>query len=335
MRIASSVTSISWIPSEAITGLATKMPFEKGVAHYDQAPPDVVEDAAALDALREADRFRFANRLEGWIDVEDGRIVGYGQSGGGSIGSTTLRLGKRSVTFQAVALADLRPEPQVSDTEVTFVQTAGGRTGMPAPRRVRRAPFVQYAAPLAWTTLTLTVRADGTSKGELTGASPFPRHWVYGEDGKLASKSGLINFSTWYRNAFGKHSPWGDRDSPALATEVESALERQLSQTIMSGGAKPEIRRVKEGAVVTEQGAEEQYLFLVLDGVVRMEVDGERVAEYGPGSLHGERAVLEGGRRTATVRAVTACKLAIADAEHVDRHHLVELSAGHRHEDQR
>lgn len=116
MRIASSVTSISWIPSEAITGLATKMPFEKGVAHYDQAPPDVVEDAAALDALREADRFRFANRLEGWIDVEDGRIVGYGQSGEGSIGSTTLRLGKRSVTFQAVALADLRPEPQVSDS---------------------------------------------------------------------------------------------------------------------------------------------------------------------------------------------------------------------------
>ena len=37
------------------------------------------------------------------VDVEDGRIVGYGQSGEGSIGSTTLRLGKRQVTFQPVA----------------------------------------------------------------------------------------------------------------------------------------------------------------------------------------------------------------------------------------
>jgi hypothetical protein len=335
MRIQSSVTSISWIPSEAITGLATKAPFERGVAHYDEPPPDVVEDADALEALRNEDRFRFANRLVGWIDVEDGRIVGHGQSGAGAIGSTTLRLGKRQVTFQAVALPDLQPEPEVSDTEVTFVQTAGGRTGMPAPRRVRRAPFVQYVAPLAWTTLKLTLRADGTSSGELTGASPFPRHWVYDGSGKLGSKSGLINFSNWYRTAFGKHSPWGDRDSPALATEVETALERELSRTIMSGGAKPEVRKVKEGATITEQGAEEDHLFLVLDGVVRMEVDGERVAEYGPGSLHGERAVLEGGRRTATVRAVTACKLAIAPADRVDRDALVELSAGHRREDER
>lgn len=336
MRIESSVTSISWIPSEAITGAASKVPFERGVAHYDEPPPDVVEDAAALDALRVADRYRFANRLAGWIDVEDGRIVGYGQTGEGSIGSTTLRLGKRQVTFQAVALPDLRPEPEVGGSEVTFVQTAGGRTGMPAPRRVRRAPFVQYVAPLAWTTVALTVRADGTSTGSLVGASPFPRHWVYDGSGKLASKSGLINFSNWYRTAFGKHSPWGDRDSPALATEVETALERQLSLTIMSGGEKPEIRKVKDGATITEQGAAEDHLFLVLDGVVRMEVDGDRVAEYGPGSLHGERAVLEGGRRTATVRAVTDCKLAVAPADRVDRAALVELASGHRkEEDQR
>jgi hypothetical protein len=335
MRIESSVTSISWIPSEAITGVATKMPFERGVAHYDQPPPDVVEGPAALDALRDEGRFRFASHLTGWADVEDGRIQGYGQGGGSYISSTLLSLGKRQVAFQPVALPDLRPGPEASDTEVTFFLTAGGRTGMPAPRRVRRAPFVQYAAPLAWTTVALTLRADGSSKGELTGASPFPRHWVYDGSGKLASKSGLINFSNWYRTAFGKHSPWGDRDSPALATEVETALERQLSLTLMSGGEKPEIRKVKEGATVTEQGAAEEYLFLVLDGVVRMEVDGERVAEYGPGSLHGERAVLEGGRRTATVRAVTACKLAVAPADRVDRDALVELAAGHRKENER
>ncbi len=48
MRIESSVTSLSWIPSEAIGGL-TKMPFETGMAHYDPPPPDVIED---LDELQ-------------------------------------------------------------------------------------------------------------------------------------------------------------------------------------------------------------------------------------------------------------------------------------------
>ena len=71
--------------------------------------------------------------------------------------------------------------------------------------------------------------------------------------------------------------------------------------------------------MITEQGEAADELFLVLDGVVRVEVDGERLAEYGPGSLHGERAVLEGGRRTSTVRAVTDCKLALATADQVDR----------------
>ena len=49
MRIESSVTAISWIPSDAIEGMP-KLPFEMGVSHYDDPPPDKVED---LDALRE------------------------------------------------------------------------------------------------------------------------------------------------------------------------------------------------------------------------------------------------------------------------------------------
>ena len=39
MRIESSVTSVSWIPSEAIEGLP-KLPFELGIGHYDEPPPD-------------------------------------------------------------------------------------------------------------------------------------------------------------------------------------------------------------------------------------------------------------------------------------------------------
>ena len=39
MRIESSVTAISWIPSEAIEGMP-KIPFEMGIGHYDEPPPD-------------------------------------------------------------------------------------------------------------------------------------------------------------------------------------------------------------------------------------------------------------------------------------------------------
>ena len=331
MRIESALTSISWIPSEAIDGLTAKLPFELGVAHYDQPPPDVLTD---LDELRQADRFRFANQLRAWIEVEDGRVTRWGQSGGGMIGSTTLRLGRRQAVFQATALPDLRPDPKVTAQEVVFTQTCGGRTGVPAPRRVRRAPFIQIAAPLAWTTLALTLRVDGSSESDLAGASPFPRHWLYGEDGQLTSKSGLIDFSTWYATAFGRHSPWGDADSEALTTTVESALERQLSALIMQGDTARHIRIMRPGQLITQQGAEEDDLILVLDGVVRVELNGERLAELGPGAILGERAIIEGGRRTSTLRAVTACKLVVVPSDRIDREVLAEVSQSHRRESQ-
>jgi hypothetical protein len=329
MRIESSVTSISWIPSEAIKGM-TKLPFDMGVAHYDEVPPEVLED---LDALRLADRFRFANELRAWIEVQDGKIVGYGQSGGGLIGATTMKLGSRAATFQAVPYPDLRPEPEVTDTSVRFQQTAGGRTGVPAPRTVRKPPFVQIAAPTAWSTMALTIHADGRTEHEVVGASPFPRHWIYDHEGKLAAKSGTIDFKSWYKQAFGKHSPWGDEDSPALVTAVESALERQLSSQIMKGQTKPKIRKVKEGKALVEQGSPGDELYLLLDGVLSVEVNGEPLADLGPGALLGERAILEGGTRTATLKAVTNCKVAVASAADIDPAALASVSEGHRREE--
>lgn len=330
MRIESSVTSLSWIPSEAVTGM-TRLPFDMGVAHYDPPPPDVLGD---LDELRRADRFRFANQLRAWIEVEDGRVVDWGHTGGGSIGSTTVRMGPRAVVFQAVAFPDIQPEPEVSEAAVRFVQTAGGRTGVPAPRTVRRPPFVQVAAPLAWSTLALTIRADGTSEWEAPGASPFPRHWIYDHTGALAAKTGMIDFEQWYRTAFGRHSPWGDEDSPALVTVAETALERELSARIMRDGAKPEILRLKAGDTLVEQGDPGDSIFLLLDGVLDVEVGGEKLAEVGPGAILGERAVLEGGTRTATLRAVTRVKAARAAAAAIDTAALAEVSRGHRREEE-
>lgn len=330
MRVESSVTAVSWIPSEAIKGIATKLPFDSGVAHYDDPPPDVLTDPGAYVG---DDRARFANELRAWIDVTDGRVTGFGHAGGCHINVSTLHLGKREMAFQAVGLPTLRPEPVVDGDTVRFVQTAGGRTGLPAPRRVSRPPYVQIAAPLAWTTLALTIRADGSSEFELAGASPFPRHWIYDAHGRLAAKSGLIDFKTWYREAFGEATPWGDQDSRALVSEVETALERELSRSIMRAGAKPKKRKVKEGETLVEQGEPGAELFLLLDGILSVAVDGEVLAEIGPGAVLGERAVLEGSRRTSTLRAVTPCRVAVVPADALDREALVELSRGHRREE--
>jgi len=200
------------------------------------------------------------------------------------------------------------------------------------PRRVRRRPYVQWNSPLVWTTLSLTLYADGRAESALTGASRFPRHWVYDDSGKLAAKSGLTDFRDWYRKSFGRYTPWGEQDSPALVTTVETALERALSTQLMRGGAKPRIRRIKPGTVLVRQGEPGTDVYLVLDGVVRVERDGERLAEYGPGALLGERAHLEGGARTSTLAAVTACRVASADASQFDRAALEELAGGHRRE---
>jgi len=329
MRIESSVTSISWIPSEAVRGM-TRLPFDMGVAHYDEPPPEVVH-ADDLEDLRVADRFRFANQLRAWIDVEDGRIVDCGYSGGGHIGATTIQLGRRRMTFAAVSLPDRQQPPHIEGTSVRFVQTAGGRTGAPAPRRVKYPPFVQLAAPLAWTTLSLTLNVDGTATHQCTGASPFPRHWIYDGAGTLVQKTGLIDFKGWYTRAFGKHTPWGDQDSETLVTEVESALERELSREIMDGEVA--IRKLGKGDTLVIEGDEGAEMFLLLDGVLDVEVGGKPVTSVGPGAVLGERSGIEGGRRTATLRALTLCKVAVVAADRLQPDALSTLATQHRRED--
>jgi Cyclic nucleotide-binding domain len=330
LRIEHTVTTVSWIPSEAVTGL-NKAIFESGFTHYDDPPPDVLYD---LEDMGRDDKFRFANRLHAWIDVDDGKIVDGGYIGGCVMGATTVRLGSKDLArMAAIEFPELRAEPERTDTSVRFVQTFGGRPALPAPRRVNHPPFVQFQGPTVWSTLALTLHADGRADFELVGASPFPRHWVYDDDGKLTAKAGLTDFKEWWRHSFGKHTPWGDEDSPALVTAVETALERELAGTIMRGGEKPKVRKLKEGSVLVEQGQLGHELYLLLDGVLRVEVDGESVAELGPGAVLGERAILEGGRRTSTLRALTPVRVAVADATQLDLEKLHEVSEGHRREE--
>jgi CRP-like cAMP-binding protein len=114
---------------------------------------------------------------------------------------------------------------------------------------------------------------------------------------------------------------------------VETALERSLSVQLMQGAAKPHVRRVNAGEVLVRQGEPGTSIYLVLDGVIRVDRDGQRLAEYGPGAILGERAHLEEGSRTSTLVAVTPCRVASVEASQLDRSALTELSLGHRRED--
>jgi hypothetical protein len=327
-RYESSVIAISWIPSEAIEG-PSKIPFELGVTHYDAPPPDHIED---LEDLRRTDRFREANELRAFIEVDDGRIVKFGHLGQGHIGATTVRVGPASIRFPAVHLPDIQPEPEVRPSSVRFVQTVGGRMGIPTPRPVPHKPFMQFWPSIAWTTLALTLNADGTSTHQLVGASPFPRHWLYDNDGRLVEKSGVIDFNTWFNDSFGAHTPWGQVDSPALVATVESALERRLSSSIM-GGAKPKIRTLQAGETLVAQHDRSSSVFLILDGVFTVEVDRKEVAEIGPGAVVGERAALEGGARTATLRAATKARVAEVKPNQLDQAELDALATTHHREE--
>ena len=137
MRTESSVTSGSWIPPAAITGLPRAF-FEHGVTHYDARPPHE------------------------WTDLDS--VLG--------------------------------PEG----------------AGIHAPRHVHVAPFAKIQSPTIWTTLALTIHADGSVSRQLVSASSFPRHWIYDADGRLAGQSTLIDFKTWYRTATFAHSPWNGHD---------------------------------------------------------------------------------------------------------------------------
>lgn len=334
-RVEATATSLSWIPSESVWG-AMRRGFELGLAHWDEPLPDAVEDAGTVHELCRQDRFRFGNLLSAWAEVEDGRVVAAGvhEHSGLVMGSTTVRVAGLGATFRAVSLPTLRPEPEHEGDSVTFTQTVGGRTGVPLPRRVSRRPFVQWAAPTVWTTLALTLRADGSAEVRLAGASPFPRHWVYGPDGRLLLKSGLTDEDTWMTESFGTLTPWGAHDTPALVVAVESELERQLSTELMHGGHAPQVRRLRAGDVLTRQGDPGDELYLVLDGVVAVDVDGSPLGELGPGAVLGERAVLEDGRRTSTLTAVTPVRVAAVPAADLDLEKLRVLAAGHHREDE-
>ena len=109
MRFESSAFSISWIPSEAVAG-AMKLPFETGLAHYDPPPPETVTDLEELRVSRPVPLRQQAGRLD--RGRRRPHRAPWPRRRRGSIGSTTIRLGGKSVVFQAIAAARVATRPR-------------------------------------------------------------------------------------------------------------------------------------------------------------------------------------------------------------------------------
>ena len=140
------------------------------------------------------------------------------------------------------------------------------------------------------------VGADGGSERELVGASPFPRHWIYDHDGGSSQKSGVVDFKTWYRESHGEQHAMGRRGIGGVVTQAETELEREISRSRSCGcGSRQAADARARARRSSTRATRATTLYLLLDGVLTVEVDGEEVAEIGPGAMVGERAVLEGG----------------------------------------
>ncbi|MFI5100560.1 MAG: cyclic nucleotide-binding domain-containing protein [Actinomycetes bacterium] len=65
------------------------------------------------------------------------------------------------------------------------------------------------------------------------------------------------------------------------------------------------------GRELLHEGSLPHEFFLIVDGTVVIDRDGERVSTLGPGDYLGEIALLDGGRRSATATAETDVRLLV------------------------
>ena len=304
--------------------------MEKGIMHYDPPPPLCVTD---LGPMRRRGEFRFANILRAWIDVENGEIRDYKYAGGVTMGLTPITAGPLRVMLPTKPNAVIRREPQLTGDGVTFVQTAGGRPGFSFLKPSHHWPFLVTRPFTIWTTIELTIKADGTSSQRLAGSSPFPRHWLYDDDGHLVEKAALTRAKVWLNTVYGTRTPWGGQDQTPIVAPPETELERAMSEQIMQGGERPAIRSVQAGEFLFRQAEQGTSIAVILDGNFEVRVNGKVIGHAGPGTVVGERALLEGGQRTADLRALTDCRVAEATPGPLTIEQLGELAQGHHNED--
>jgi CRP/FNR family transcriptional regulator, cyclic AMP receptor protein len=96
------------------------------------------------------------------------------------------------------------------------------------------------------------------------------------------------------------------------SSRMDDKIKALSTVGLFSGCSKKELQSVarlctplsvEEGFVLTAEGSPARECFVIADGKARVTIGGRKVGEVGPGECVGEMALLDGGRRTATVTA--------------------------------
>jgi CRP/FNR family cyclic AMP-dependent transcriptional regulator len=104
-----------------------------------------------------------------------------------------------------------------------------------------------------------------------------------------------------------------------------SGIDREGLQEL---GRITEEVEVPAGHVLTHEGRHEGYFFVVVSGTLRIQRGDQTINTIGPGDFLGEIALLDGGPRTATSTAESACRL--LSITHERFRELVDSSASVR-----
>src|SRR5580765_3014771 len=95
-----------------------------------------------------------------------------------------------------------------------------------------------------------------------------------------------------------------------MAKQTDPKLTLIASVPLFTGFNRREIEAV--GRLMRE-GAAGREFFSVISGTVRVERNGRKINELGPGDFMGEIALIDRGPRTATVIAAEPCRLLVLD----------------------
>ena len=74
-----------------------------------------------------------------------------------------------------------------------------------------------------------------------------------------------------------------------------------------------------EGKVIIREGGAANAFYAIEDGTVKVEREGEHIADLGPGDVFGEQALLEKSQRSATVTATSPVRLIKIDHWEIPR----------------
>ena len=317
MRIESSVTAVSWIPSEAITAKVVQASrWRWASSHYDEPLPDHIDD---LVALRDADKFRFGNVLQS-LDRRQRRRRDprlrllrwrrYRRDHAASSARSERHLRRHGVSRPPAGarrhahLGHLRPDLRRLHrcADAAPCQRAAVRAVAGADRVVDAVAHNQQRRHVATASSSAPARSRGTGCTTTTWTS-WPR--------RASSIS-----TDWFRHSFDNHSPWGDEDSPAFVTTIETALERELSHTLMRAGKpSPRSRKLKKGEHPRRAGRRRpRDVPACSTACSKCRSTGRRSASSVPGPCSANVRCSKAAQRTATLKTLTKCRVAVVAA---------------------